>query len=109
MDDARDFVTAEAAAAADDVTPTPMDVASNDSDVLIVVDAATARELATAWSVYHAEPTQQARRPRWHDDVVGLVTAAAYADMATGRARVVRSGFHLTPVPTGNTNQKEQH
>lgn len=99
--DARDFVSAEAAAAADDVSPTPMDVASNDSDVLIVVDATTARELATAWSVYHAEPTQQARRPRWHDDVVALVTAAAYADMATGQARVARGPFHIRPVPAG--------
>lgn len=96
--------TAEIAAAAGDVPPAAVQAIANDGDVLVIVDAATARELAGAWSIYHTNETHNARRPRWHDDVVALVTAAAHADMATGHARVARGPFRIRPVPGGGTD-----
>ena len=51
----------------------PVQALSREDRVAIVVDTATARDLADAWAVMHTSaPSMQARRPRWHDDVVQI-------------------------------------
>lgn len=103
--DARDYTASEVAAAAGDVPPAPIEAYANDDDVLILVDSHTARELATAWSVYHEQGKPPAdRRPRWADDVVTLVAAAAHADLYAGTATVARNiadRFRIHVVPAG--------
>lgn len=98
--DPRDFTTAEIAAAADDVSTTPLRaVATPEGDVHVIVDAATARYLATAWAQFHATPPMSTYRPGWPADVIQLITAAAHADMGAGRVYVIRRGFTVHPIP----------
>lgn len=97
--DHRDFTASEIAAAADDVTPRPVRaVATPEGDVHIIVDAATARFMASAWATFHADPPRNTFRD-WPADVIQLVTAAAHADLEAGRAYVIRRGFTVHPIP----------
>lgn len=83
--DPRDFTTAEAARVR------PVEAwATPEGDVFVRVDAATAREIAAAWGAWHATSAVNSDgRPRWHDDVVTLLAAAAHADVEAGTARIV--------------------
>lgn len=58
---------------------TPIHATAADGHVHITVDPDTARELAQAWAHFHARFPATAKRVRWHDDVVRILTAAAEA------------------------------
>ena len=60
-------------------------------------DPATARTLAVGWLFLHSDD-QTRQRPRWHDDFVAILTAAGYADIEAGTAKILPGHFCLTPV-----------
>lgn len=96
--DARDFVSAEIAAAVDDVPPVPLSAWNDGGDVVIMCDPATARTLVVGWSILHTtDPVHDQARPRWHDDLVAILTAAGYADIEAGTAKILPGDFVITP------------
>ena len=100
--DVRDFVSAEIAAAADDVHPVPLSAWNDGGDVVIMCDPATARTLAAGWLFLHTDDqTHHHQRPRWHDDLVAILTAAGYADIEAGTAKILPGDFVLTPITGG--------
>lgn len=102
--DPRDLVdlTPAQAAAAGDVPPTPVQAEHTENgEVLIYVDSHTARTLALGWSLLHTtDQPHLAQRPRWHDDYVRILTAAAHADIEAGRPNVHRR-HPFTAIPGG--------
>lgn len=59
---------------------TPLNVATDAGDVVVRMDAATARQFAAAWSHFHTTSPAPLVHRRWHDDVVRLLTAAVKVD-----------------------------
>lgn len=67
------------------IPPLPMDVSWFDGDVTITIPPALARDIAAVWGAAHAaDPLLSETRPRWHDDVISIVAAAALADQQAG-------------------------
>lgn len=65
-------------------TPT-MQVSHFDGDVTIALSPALARDVAAIWAQAHAgDPFLDETRPRWHDDVIALISNAALADQHAG-------------------------
>lgn len=65
--------------------PPAMDVSYFDGDVTIALSPALARDLAAIWSQAHAGDTLlDETRPRWHDDVIALISNAALAEQYDG-------------------------
>lgn len=102
--DPRDLVdlTPAQKAAAGDVPPELVHAeVTPEGDVLIYVDSHTARTLALGWALLHTtDETHNAQRPRWHDDCVHILTAAAHADVDAGRPNVHRT-HPFTAIPGG--------
>lgn len=89
----RTYTAGEVRAAAGDRPVRPIDASANEDDVLLIVDADTARDLAAAWSAWHMLNEPHAiHRPGWEADVTALVTAAAHADLATDGRTVTVDG-----------------
>lgn len=87
-------------------TPPPMVVSHFDGDVTIAVPPALARELAAVWSTAHAtDPVLSETRPRWHDDVIALVSHAALADQQAGRGPEPAVARQLVLVHTETTTE----
>lgn len=105
--DPRDFTAAEQAA--DTRRPAVPVVAFNDGgDVVLMLDPATARTVAVAWSILHTtDETHNRVRPRWHDDLVSILSAAAYADLEAGTASIDHGTYAITPVPPSLTTVNE--
>lgn len=63
-----------------------------DGTVVIECMPADARDLAEAFSTAYATCDEvEAERPRWFDDVIAIVTAAARADEQAGNAPTLRT------------------
>lgn len=64
---------------------TPVRAHAWGGEVVVTLDTTTARQLAGAWAAAHTgDHEADAARPRWMDDVVALVRAAAHADLDNG-------------------------
>ena len=80
-------------------TPPAMDVSHFDDDVTITVSPDLARDLASVWAQAHAnDPLLSQTRPRWHEDVIALITHAAYADQQAGRGPGPAPQTQLVPL-----------
>lgn len=67
----------------------PIVATAVDGSVWIQASPETARDLADAWAAaYSADAELDASHPRWHDDVVAIVRAAAYAEIQSGNGPV---------------------
>lgn len=65
--------------------PPTMQVSHFDDQVTIVLSPALARDVAAIWAQAHAaDDLLNETRPRWHDDVIALITNAALADQHAG-------------------------
>lgn len=64
---------------------TPIRAFALGGDVVIKVDAATARDISEAWATQYAVSEElEADRPWWMDDVIAIARAAALADLQAG-------------------------
>lgn len=87
-------------------TPPQMTVSHFDGDVTIALSPALARDVAAIWASAHAaDPLLDQTRPRWHDDVIALITNAARAEQHTPAAPepVLVPFLVLAPTTTGGT------
>lgn len=84
--------------------PPSMDISYFDGDVTIALSPALARDLAAIWAQAHAgDPLLDQTRPRWHDDVISLISNAARAEQQGNSGPRAVAVPVLTIAPAGGT------